>query len=42
MDWEYYIDNDFSNSIVRATFLFFAFRGWYKYVVKILNLNNRI
>ncbi len=33
MDWEYYIDNDFSNSIIRAGVFIISFKYWYKNIV---------
>ena len=35
MDWEYYIDNDLSNSLVRGGVFFTIYRFWYKNVVQI-------
>lgn len=34
MDWEYYIDNDFSNSIVRAGAIYILFKTWYYNIVR--------
>ena len=39
MDWEYYIDNDLSNSLVRSTAFYLTFRLWYKNVNVTLFLN---
>lgn len=33
MDWEYYIDNELSNSIIRGGVIFSVFRLWYKNIV---------
>lgn len=33
MDWEYYIDNDLSRSIITGGVYFLSFRIWYKYAV---------
>lgn len=40
MDWDYYIDNDLSNAIVRAGIFWLGFRTWYKHIVSTL-INNR-
>ena len=34
MDWEYYIDNDLSNSLVRGGGMYLMFRFWFKNKVK--------
>lgn len=41
MDWEYYIDNDLSNAIIRAGVIWFSFRQWYKNIVNNQSINFR-
>ena len=42
MDWEYYVDNDFTNSIVRAGFIYLGFKLWLKHTVRFLKILFRI
>lgn len=38
MDWEYYIDNDFSNAVIRSGIFFLAFTFWRTNIVYNLKL----
>lgn len=33
MDWEYYIDSDFSNSLIRGGIFYYMYKFWHKNMV---------
>lgn len=42
MDWEYYIDNDLSNSIVRSTSFYLLFRIYYNKISHQVERDNKL
>jgi len=37
MDWEYYIDNNLSNSVIRSTIFFIILKQYRNRIVKYIN-----